>query len=332
MKEIVIAIPRFALSGGNLVSLNLALYLHNNGFKIYACSGFTKKTITEVQLLRHERGVLNSLLNILSFLNLSLYSLFCRNFIATHHLTSIFNWIKPSRFALVQDIESQFYPKKLRVIGNVLWHNYLKAKCLIYTNEFLAKKIGGHFEDSYGFAYIDNDIEKSNVTKDNDKFSTALLILRDGKYKGYEETISLFEHLNSVGIKTFLINQSRSDIISDYQSNIKSGLPRDLFLEFMNHTEYFICLSQWEGLGLPNLEAFSLGKKIVSAPIPSALILHKEYPDCISLDTTFENITNIISNEKLKNNAGKSNFLNEQNQNWLNYVLNFVSTELNNAR
>lgn len=43
MDDIVISIPRFSLSGGNLVSLNVALYLRTKGFKVYAVSGFRKK-------------------------------------------------------------------------------------------------------------------------------------------------------------------------------------------------------------------------------------------------------------------------------------------------
>ncbi len=330
MTDIVIAIPRFALSGGNLVSLSLGKYLLKNGYRVYAHSGFSIKAIEEVMLHRNSRGIWNSLLNILSLIILSFYSLFCKNYISTHHLSSIFNLFKPASFALVQDVESQFYPKKIRFIGDVLWRNYLRSKKLIITNEYLAEKIGRDFENSSGFAYIDSaNTINSNVTGIQNKVeTTALLILRDGQYKSHRETISLFEELNDAGICTVLINQSRTRICSKYNENIKDGLPREDFLKCLSQTKYFICLSEWEGLGLPNFEAFSLGVRIISTPIPSALIIKNNYPESISFDTQLTDIINIIKSDGLKSEIPCTTFFNAQNERWMKYALRIISTEI----
>jgi hypothetical protein len=332
MTELVIAIPRYSLSGGNLVSLNMGLYLQEKGFTVYANSGFSKKPIGAVDLKRHRRGILNSLLNILSFINLSFYSLFCDFYISSHHLTALFNFIKPARFALVQDIESQFYPQKLYFLGRILWGNYLRSDKVIVTNKYLAERIGLSFSSSNGFAYIDFEnpllLFGHGLSKEH---SDALLILRDGAYKGYDETIALFESLNSAGIKTILINQSRKVVNSKYSMFIKDGLPRCEFLQYVNSTRYFICLSKWEGLGLPNLEAFCLGAKVISTPIPSSLILKEYFPDGISLDTSVSDIIDTIQQDRLKNECGNFDFFNKQNEMWLNYVLKLISSELKYA-
>ncbi|WP_449567017.1 hypothetical protein [Lelliottia nimipressuralis] len=332
MSELVIAIPRFALSGGNLVSLNMGLYLQDKGFNVYAVSGFSKKAIGEVNLKRHRRGILNSLLNILSFINLSVYSLFCQFYVSSHHLTALFNCIKPARFALVQDVESQFYPQKLFFLGDILWRNYLRANKIIVTNKYLAEKIHFPFSNANGFAYIDSQNNLfTSYNKKNIKSFEALLILRDGKYKGCDETIDLFESLNDAGIETILVNQSRKTVHSKYSMFIKDGLPRNDFLRYINSTRYFICLSQWEGLGLPNFEAFSLGAKVISTPIPSSLILKEHFPDGVSLNTNTSDVIDIIHHDRLRNEGESCNFFNEQNEIWLNYVLKLISTELKHA-
>lgn len=329
MTKLVIAIPRFALSGGNLVSLNMGLYLQDNGFEVYAVSGFSKKAIGQVNLKRHHRGILNSLLNILSFINLSVYSLFCQFYISSHHLTALFNFIKPARFALVQDVESQFYPQKLYFLGRFLWRNYLRANQIIVTNKYLAEKIDFPFSNANGFAYINS--ENVLVSSDSKKNSDALLILRDGEYKGCNETIDLFESLNDSGIQTILVNQSRKTVHSKYSMFIKDGLPRHEFLSYINATRYFICLSQWEGLGLPNFEAFSLGAKVISTPIPSSLILKEYFPDGVSLNTNVAEIIDTIRHDRLRNEGVNSTFFDKQNEIWLNYVLRLISTELKHA-
>ncbi|WP_230350756.1 hypothetical protein [Lelliottia sp. WAP21] len=332
MTELVIAIPRFSLSGGNLVSLNMGLYLQEKGFDVYANSGFSKKPIGQVKLKRHRRGILNSLLNLLSFINLSFYSLFCKFYISSHHLTALFNFIKPARFALVQDIESQFYPQKLYFLGVLLWKNYLRADKVIVTNKYLAEKIGLSFSSANGFAYIDFESPLLSCTNElTNEPSDALLVLRDGEYKGCDETIALFESLNDAGIKTILINQSRKIVNSKHAMFIRDGLPRHEFLQYVSSTRYFICLSKWEGLGLPNLEAFCLGAKVISTPIPSSLILKEYFPDGVSLNTDVSDVIDLIHQDRLRNESENCDFFNKQNKMWMDYVLKLISSELKHA-
>ncbi|EEW0697022.1 glycosyltransferase family 1 protein, partial [Escherichia coli] len=309
MDDIVISIPRFSLSGGNLVSLNVALYLRTKGFKVYAVSGFSKKKIEDVVLVKYKKGIMNSFANIICFLNLSVLSLFYKNYIATHHLSAILNFVRPAKFALVQDLESDFYPMRLRFLGRCLWKSYLKSENLIFTNAYLANKVCGDCQQVDGFAYVDS-INEIEYKKDNGQVHRydALLILRDGKYKGYNNTLRLFEFLNSSGIKTCLVNQSRNSIISKYNELILNGLPRKDFLKLLCAANYFICLSEWEGLGLPNFEAISLGVKVISNPIPSALIIKDNFPSVISLNTSFNEIRELIKSSGLINNCDVSEF------------------------
>ena len=46
-----------------------------------------------------------------------------------------------------------------------------------------------------------------------------------------------------------------------------------MFLSLMSRSKVFVCTSYWEGLGLPNIEAYLLGCSVVSTKIPSAEIL-----------------------------------------------------------
>lgn len=332
MDNIVISIPRFSLSGGNLVSLSVALYLRKKGFRVYAVSGFSKKKIEDVVLVKYKKGIKNSFANIICFLNLSVISLFYKNYIATHHLSAILNFVRPARFALVQDIESEFYPMKLRFLGRYLWKSYLKSENLIFTNTHLANKVCDNYPKIDGFAYVDsiNGIEYDKDNAQENRYD-ALLILRDGIYKGYNNTLRLFEFLNSSGIKTCLVNQSRSKVTSAYHDLILDGLPRAEFLKLLCTTKYFICLSEWEGLGLPNFEAISLGVKVISNPIPSALIIKDNFPSVISLNTSFDEVRNLIKNSGLINNCDVTNFFVEQNEAWLEYVFRLISLETNYA-
>ncbi|MEE9684330.1 glycosyltransferase [Lelliottia amnigena] len=333
MNTIVIAIPRFALSGGNLVSLEIAKFLEKKGYLVYIHSGFKKEKIHNVELIRYKRGLLNTFLNLLSFINLSCYGLFDNNYIATHHLTSLFNFIKPVKFALVQDDESKFYPEKLKLVGCLLWNNYLKARTLIFTNKYLAFKIKPDFKNITGFAYIES-MDSRVVSKrpaDDKECSKAMMILRDGKYKGFKQTFELFEYLNDNNIPTLLINQSRNKIVTRHLHMVREGLPRNEFMELMNKVDYFICLSEWEGLGLPNFEAFSLGVKIISTEIPSALIINEVSPESISFETEFLRIKEIIETGSLSNNGLQASFLQNENYAWLEYVYRLIDTELNYA-
>lgn len=150
----VIAMPRFALSGGNLVSYHLGLSLQSKGYTVICDSGFSVKNISEVELLKSNKGIVGTVLNLLSFLLLSVHAVFYKNYISTHHLTSLFNFIRRCKFCFVQDIECEFYPKSFKWLGNYFWNNYLCAENLIFTNKILAKKLGYEVGD-IGFPYID---------------------------------------------------------------------------------------------------------------------------------------------------------------------------------
>lgn len=268
MKPVFFAIPRFALSGGNLVTLSLANHLANKGFKVLVCSGFSIKDVHEVSLRKYKKGFLNSFLNLLSYFCLSLQSLFFENYVATHHLTSLLNFVKKSRFSFVQDVEKNFYPSSLCKLGNMLWENYLLSKKILYTSQILAEEIHDNVS-CLGFPFV---VSKSFSIFSGQKVYDALLILRDGEYKNPESTLRVFNFLKGKGLRVALINGSKLNVVSD---NVFQALDRDRFISLLGSSRCFICLSEWEGLGLPNIEAYCLGLSIISTPIPSAKLLNK---------------------------------------------------------
>ncbi|EQB7359771.1 hypothetical protein ACYTKI_001776 [Escherichia albertii] len=293
MNKLIISIPQFNLSGGNLVSLELGLFLKKKGLDVYGHSGFRLKKIDEIELNIPKRGLCNTIINIISFFCSSFYSLFSKYYIATHHLTSLFNFIKPAKFSLIQDIESLFYPKRLSWFGTILWRNYLKSDTLLYTSKYLEQRIhNNNNPKTIGFPFIKTS---TNFSLTGEKIYDALMILRDGDYKNYNLTLSEFYRLNNNGFTVALVNASRNSL--PFNPLIFSNLRRDDFIKVLMMSKRFICLSKWEGLGLPNLEAYSLGLEIISTKIPSAQIIEEIDPNAITIIDSIEQVEKaIISN------------------------------------
>lgn len=300
---VYIAIPRFALSGGNLVSLDLANYLSQQGLNVYCLSGFKIKKPQEVILVKPKRGTLNSLINMVAFLCSSVAALFLKNYIATHHLTSIFNCIKKCKFALVQDIEIDFYPEQLKPLGFFFWRQYLKSHHLIITNNTLAQRIGSQYAGTVnGFSFIPFEID---IYADDLKKNDLLAVVRDGSYKAPLRTTEVMNAMH--GVDCIIVNSTRGDLTGD---NVISNVDRDNFVRLLNESKIFLCLSKWEGLGLPNIEAYVAGCHVVSSPIPSAQILQKIDPDAISIirdDMSVEEIQKVIY-EIMENKKSKISF------------------------
>ncbi|WP_127353645.1 glycosyltransferase [Enterobacter bugandensis] len=319
-----IAIPRFALSGGNLVSLELAKYLEKEGLTVYCLSGCQSKRASEVVLIKPKRGIVNSLRNLLSFLFLSVQALFYKNYISTHHLTSVFNFIKRSQFALVQDLEVDFYPERFKRIGGILWNNYLCAHHLLFTNTTLAAKVESTVpSEIQGLSFVPFEMV---AVEQNEKNIDAIAIIRDGKYKDPDKTLQVMLSLQRKKYNVCIINASRQTL-SD--KNIISNLNRNEFVQLLLKTKVFVCLSQWEGLGLPNLEAFVAGCHIVSTAIPSALAMQEYELEGIhilderyQMDTAVNIIEEVITTNDFP--AADINFrLNQLNviqAQWLNYI------------
>ncbi len=328
MNSIYFALPRYALSGGNLVTLSLAKHLAKNGVKVFLCSGFQINSAEDVTLVRVKKGYLNSLLNVISFLLLSIQSVFIKNYVATHHLSSLFNFLKKSKFSFIQDVEVDFYPPRLKGIGRIFWLNYLKSKNLFFTSDCLANKVGCH-STSIGFPFV---FSKEFSGKQSPKLYDAILVLRDGDYKDPNSTLRVFLHLKEKGYKVALINASRAAISGP---NVFESLSRDKFLSLLSSSKFFICLSCWEGLGLPNLEAYCLGLSIISTPIPSAVILNKldsqavniiSNPDLDLISLLLEQgVTDCLSNDLVSN---RMVLISKQNELWLDFVSNIILSKL----
>lgn len=265
-----IAIPRFALSGGNLVSLELANYLEKEGITVFCLSGSQTKRAHEVVLVKPKRGMANSFKNLFAFFALSVQALFYKNYIATHHLTSLFNFIKASQFALVQDLEADFYPQRLKKLGAMFWKNYLTARHLIFTNNTLATRVDSTKPARVkGLSFVPFEID---TAEKGEKSIDAVAIVRDGKYKDPDKTLRVMKALESKNFNVCIINASRQALSGN---NIISNVNRNDFVDLLLKTKVFVCLSQWEGLGLPNLEAFVAGCHVVSTAIPSALAMQE---------------------------------------------------------
>lgn len=321
---IYIAIPRFALSGGNLVSLELAKYLESQGYLVYCISGFRSVKPSSVILRKPRRGKINSFANIYDYLITSFRALFYKNYIATHHLTSVFNFIKKSKFSLVQDVEVDFYPARIKFIGKLFWKNYLLSKNLIFTNQILCSRIiPEHNTDIEGLSFVPFTMDSNH---DTSKTIDVLGIIRDGQYKDPQKTLEVINLIERKGWNVKVINASRQQITNN---NTINNCNREQFLKLLNRTKVFICLSKWEGLGLPNLEAFVAGCEIVSTPIPSAVTLKAVMSESIvivndanSNESIVDVVTMLLSgyaNNSI-NTTERMRLLHEQYSKWLNYA------------
>lgn len=332
--SIYISIPRFSNTGGNLVSLELAKVLNDDGINVLCFSGYKFKKPADVSLVVYDKGILNTILNLMSFLSCSFLSLFFKHHVATHHLTSIFNFIKPSSFAFVQDVEADFYPQPIKPIGVWLWNNYLKSKNIIFTNQqLLSKSVKSKHAHVDGFPSVDLELTKqiyrNTIAPEygNHDFD-AVMILRDGEYKNPTATLNCFKFLVSNGLKVAIINSSKLSIESDNENGVVfNALSRDEFLRLLTRANFFICLSSWEGLGLPNIEAFVLGVKVISTNIPSASLLNSSLSDSIFIVNPDPlDVLTIIKNNSTTCSCtidfnGRIDFLKQQNEKWNTYVL-----------
>ncbi|MGR4050040.1 glycosyltransferase [Kosakonia cowanii] len=327
--RVYISIPRFALSGGNLVTLEVAKYLAAEGVEVYCCSGFKLKRAEDVTLSKPRRGLFNTFLNLVSFAHLSLLGLFVKNYVATHHLTSLFNFIRKARFALVQDIECDFYPRKLKRIGNLLWKNYLSSQYLIVTNPYLAEKINSqNHVEGFSFIPVDKSIEAESNAK---RVYDVVAVIRDGEYKAPQRTLRVLEELAERGYNVVAINGTRRDYKQQF---VIGNLNRKDFMSILSTTKVFLCLSKWEGLGLPNFEAYVCGCDIISTPIPSGCLLANidaESIDIIEDASSPEEISDItctrlttkdaqLYNDDAEFLLQRKETLMKKNSIWLNYA------------
>ncbi|PUW41688.1 hypothetical protein AUN05_16490 [Cronobacter sakazakii] len=149
-------------------------------------------------------------------------------------------------------------------------------------------------------------------------------MLRDGQYKNSCGTLKLFELLLKNNLNVQLVNLSRqklSSILAPYVNNV---LKRKDFLSLLAKSKYYICMSEWEGLGLPNLEAYHLGLGIISTPIPSALLIKKHNPESVYITSNFDEVVEIIKSQKLTTPQDSEMFLRKSNEKWLDYAYEVI--------
>ncbi|MFA0208579.1 hypothetical protein AB4536_17005 [Vibrio cyclitrophicus] len=268
MSKIIIHIPKLQQSGGNLISKELADYLVDEGYDVLIFTGFSFCCAHEVDLTKRKKNIVNSLSNLLAFFNCSLVSLFYKNTVATHHLTALFNFIRPVKYAFIQDIEKDFYPQKFKAIGTALWNIYLMSEVKFSTNVTLLNRSTTASEKSVGVSFFSQDI---NAFQAFEREIDVLLILRDGDYKSPDLTLNLHRRLLDKKVNCFLINASRQDL--NAEPNVIDALQRSHLLDIFRKTKIFVCLSKWEGLGLPNIESYLSGCTVLSTGIPSLVEL-----------------------------------------------------------
>ncbi|TYK64722.1 glycosyltransferase [Colwellia echini] len=295
MQCLIVHVPRLSLSGGNIITMELCNEFITKGYKVILFDGFQFHLFEQADLKKRNKGVLNTFLNLLAFIGCSFVSLFSmQKVIATHHLTAMFSFVRPTYYAFVQDLEVDFYPNKIKRIGAFFWRNYLKSNVKIYTNRYLQLQVGLAGEATCKGAIFTNELLHPRV---NTKFSDIdfFMVLRDGDYKGSGITLSVFQELYNKGYKVVLVNCSKQKLDrKEYEQNIYSSMARSDFLSLLSRSKCFICLSVWEGLGLPNIEAYLNGVAVISTPIPSANLLASVSQTSISLLEKEVNVSNIV--------------------------------------
>lgn len=299
MKGIVnIPIPRLALNGGNLVAYALAGRLMDIGYKVNIINGFRRLPFSsELSLVAIKKGKYNGFYNLMCFLSSGIFVRFLGGkLILTHHLLSIFSHRGDGVYCLVQDREINFYPDRWRFIGKILWERYLTAGTLILTNNILARKCGAR-ENVIGVPLLDSGVrlnaERRPLACRN---YDVLLILRPGDYKNPVLSYKVAEILADRNCKVAIVSFMNDRIRPSYNITVFSTLHRSDFAELLLNSKVYICLSKWEGLGLPNFEAADSGCRVVSTLIPSAEILSNlDYPvSIVNCNEDPENIVNVV--------------------------------------
>lgn len=279
MSKIIFHVPRNSLSGGNIVTLELCKYLQSLGFEVKCFNGIKFIEPNNVVLISRNKGKINTVLNIFAFFTSSLVSLlFHSKTVSTHHLTSIFSFFRPTKYALIQDVEINFYPLKYRNLFSFFWKNYLKAPVHIYTNPYLEDLVSNgtskHCKGVIIPGGLGGDYSSCNKQQIH-RVIDFVLILRNGEYKSFECVLNLFFQLVEQKYKVVLVNQSNYRFPENYDDHLMNSVNRVEFLKLLAKSKCYICLSEYEGLGLPNIEAYLSGCSIVSTKIPSMKLLMK---------------------------------------------------------
>lgn len=277
-KNFEVFIPRLALNGGNVITLQLAIFLSRQGHNVTINTGFKKIEINETNLPRLRvvrKGMFNLPINLFVYF----ISGFCANFssktlIFTHHLTKAVYMRRKAHWCLVQDREIDFYPRNVRWLGENLWSHYLAGAKLIFTNRHLEAEVTGCSDglETQGCALPDlQDFQQQDPSYP--RKVDILMLLRKGAHKNAELTYNLGRKLAENGYKVTLVSFLDSPTVELRNLSVIKQLNREDFAKLLKLSKCFVCLTKIEGLGLPNLEAAVSGCIVVTTPIPSYHLL-----------------------------------------------------------
>lgn len=210
----------------------------------------------------------------------------------SHHLTALFRTNDENAIAFIQDNESNFYPSPLRWLGNIFWQDYLNIKKKIYTNIELERDVQATFQktETKGMPWLDSDFSYygiGNHRKLKDRKYDFTFILRSGQYKGHLKTKNIALELAGRGFSVAVMNFTRTKILNRGIKEFKI-LQRENFLDILKDTKIYVCLSEREGLGLPNIEAILAGASVLSTKIPSFHYLHGVTSTCNELKFDYD--------------------------------------------
>tara|TARA_R110001606_G_scaffold55669_1_gene135446 strand:- start:1969 stop:2328 length:360 start_codon:yes stop_codon:yes gene_type:complete len=112
------------------------------------------------------------------------------------------------------------------------------------------------------------------------------------------------------------------------------SLNQEELFRLFGRSSSFLCLSKWEGLGLPNIESYLHGCHVLTTAIPSGVILNSAAPESITLLSDIcplsisRSIESILCsqkeyrNEEFKNREAVICGMSEKWWGYINYVFN----------
>lgn len=121
------------------------------------------------------------------------------------------------------------------------------------------------------YNFCDSICDNVNTTSVSKHYDFIFLI-RNGRHKNPLRTIQYIQKATDSGYEVLVINFGNFDL-SSLECTVVGCQPRPTFLRMLQSSRAFVCLSTWEGFGLPNVEAAALGLDVFSTEIPSVTYL-----------------------------------------------------------
>lgn len=188
---------------------------------------------------------------------------------------------KRNVFYYAQDLDFLFYNTFFSKYLLFCLRHFSRYGSVLSSNPILSEKLHDYgIPNKLSIKLYNSLIESVNykpseLNNGDIKIYDYLILFRNGKHKSLNESIKLSEKLAALGKKVVVVNFTNNKFSLNANIKILCILPRDKFLTLLKSCRCFVCLSSWEGFGMPLVEASNFNLEIYSTKIPAYDYLKK---------------------------------------------------------